>query len=61
VFAYNVTQHPKSFNPYDSLAECQEALGEREHAIANYRLSLERNPNNEHAKTRLAELDKPKS
>jgi CubicO group peptidase (beta-lactamase class C family) len=61
VFAYNVAQHPKSFNPYDSLAECQEALGEREHAIANYRLSLERNPNNEHAKTRLAELDKPKS
>ncbi|GAA0681426.1 serine hydrolase [Dyella marensis] len=56
VFAYNVAQHPQSFNPYDSLAECQEALGEREHAIANYRLSLERNPDNEHAKTRLAEL-----
>ena len=61
VFAYNVAQHPRSFNPYDSLAECQEALGEREHAIANYRLSLERNPNNEHAKARLAELDKPRS
>ncbi|MGO4703499.1 serine hydrolase [Dyella sp. 2RAB6] len=60
VFAYNVAQHPQSFNPYDSLAECQEALGEREHAIANYRLSLERNPNNEHAKTRLAELAPPK-
>jgi len=60
VFAYNVAQHPQSFNPYDSLAECQEALGDREHAIANYRLSLERNPDNDHAKTRLAELDKPK-
>lgn len=60
VFLYNVAQHPLGFNTYDSLAECQEALGEREHAIANYRLSLERNPNNDHAKARLAELDPPK-
>ena len=60
VFAYNVAQHPDSYNPYDSLAECQEALGERDKAIANYRLSLEHNSNNEHAKTRLAELDKPR-
>ena len=60
VFAWNVAQHPDSFNVYDSLAECQEALGDREHAIANYRLSLERNSNNDHAKSRLAALEQPK-
>lgn len=57
VFAYNVAQHPRSANPYDSLAEGYEALGDKERAIANYRLSLARHPDNEHAKAKLAELD----
>lgn len=59
LFAYNVAQHPQSGNPYDSLAEAYEALGDTENAIANYRLSLARNADNEHAKSRLAALAKP--
>lgn len=61
VFAYNTTQHAASANVYDSLAEAYEALGDHGQAITNYRLSLERNPGNEHAKGRLAVLEKPSS
>ena len=57
VFAYNVAQHPNVAKPYDSLAEGYEAMGDKERAIANYRLSLARNPGNEHATAPLAELD----
>lgn len=56
VFKLNVAMHPQSYNPYDSLAECYEALGDRVQASNNYQRSLALNPKNTHATERLKEL-----
>jgi D-alanyl-D-alanine-carboxypeptidase/D-alanyl-D-alanine-endopeptidase len=40
IFKLNLAMHPDSANPYDSLAQAQEAAGDKEPAIANYRKAL---------------------
>ncbi|MDY2586733.1 alpha/beta hydrolase-fold protein [Winogradskyella aquimaris] len=57
-FILNVKNYPKSYNSYDSLGEAYELLGDSKKAIENYATSLEHNPNNEHAKMKLKELNK---
>ncbi|MBP2160252.1 MULTISPECIES: serine hydrolase domain-containing protein [Asticcacaulis] len=56
LFRRNAEAYPQSANVYDSLAEAYEAAGDKANAIANYRLSLERDPNNGHASERLKAL-----
>ncbi|REE83271.1 hypothetical protein BX611_0558 [Lutibacter oceani] len=57
-FILNVENFPKSSNSYDSLGEAYEALGDTQKAIENYKKSLELNPDNEHAKMQIKELNK---
>ncbi len=57
LFRYNTEQHPRSSNPFDSLAEGYEQVGDRAKAIANYRRSLELDPRNEHGAERLKVLE----
>jgi predicted alpha/beta superfamily hydrolase len=57
-FILNVKNYPKSYNSYDSLGEAYELLGDSKKAIENYATSLEHNPNNEHAKMKIKELNK---
>ncbi|WP_297337872.1 alpha/beta hydrolase-fold protein [Algoriphagus sp.] len=55
-FILNVTNYPNSPNSYDSLGEAFEAVGEKQKAIKNYKKSLDLNPKNEHAMTRIEKL-----
>ena len=57
VFQLNVAMYPQSWNTYDSLAEAQEAAGDKQDAIANYHKSLQLNGQNQHAIGRLKELE----
>ena len=57
-FILNTENYPDSFNAFDSLGEAYEALGERENALSNYKRSLELNPGNGHARTKLESLNK---
>ena len=57
-FVLNTENFPNSFNAYDSLGEAYETLGNNNKAIENYKKSLELNPNNEHAKIKIASLNK---
>jgi tetratricopeptide (TPR) repeat protein len=56
IFKLNVTEHPKSWNVYDSLGEAYMKHGEKDLAIENYQKSLELNPNNENGKNMLEKL-----
>ena len=56
MFKLNVEAFPESANVYDSLGEAYAARGDTELAIANYRKSLELNPQNENAEEKLREL-----
>ena len=56
LFKLNVAAFPESANVYDSLGEAYMNHGDTEAAIANYRKSLELNPNSENAKSKLKEL-----
>lgn len=56
VFKLNVADYPNSFNPYDSLGEGYMNAGENQLAIENYEKSLELNPQNTNAVSKLAEL-----
>lgn len=56
IFKLNVSEHPKSWNVYDSLGEAYMKQGKKEPAIENYRKSLELNPNNENGKDMLKKL-----
>jgi glyoxylase-like metal-dependent hydrolase (beta-lactamase superfamily II) len=58
VFKMNVELFPASWNVYDSLAEAYASKGERELAVQNYEKSLQLNPANDNAKTRLQALKK---
>lgn len=49
IFQLNVRRFPESFNVYDSLGEAYVAAGDVANAIANYRRSLELNPENANA------------
>jgi len=55
-FKLNVEFYPKSWNAYDSLAEAYVAKGEKDLAIANYKKSLELNPQNTGATEALKKL-----
>ena len=46
VLEQNASEHPESFNVYDSLGEAYAVNGDRALAIKNYERSLELNPNN---------------
>jgi CubicO group peptidase (beta-lactamase class C family) len=55
LFELNVELYPEAWNVYDSLGEAQLEKGLREEGLANYRRSLELNPDNENARQVLAE------
>jgi CubicO group peptidase (beta-lactamase class C family) len=57
VLKLNVELFPGSFNVYDSYGEALAASGDKENAIANYKKSLELNPNNEGGKEMLKKLE----
>ena len=57
IFRVNTALYPSSFNTYDSLGEAYMKKGETERAIANYRRSLELNPDNQNAVDRLRALE----
>jgi hypothetical protein len=56
VFSLAVEAFPESGNAYDSLAEAYATAGDGPRAIVNYERSLELNPENENARTKLREL-----
>lgn len=56
VFEFNVSQHPRSANAHDSLAEAYLKSGNKAMAIKHYEQSLKLNPKNENAKKMLAEV-----
>ena len=56
-FKLNVEFYPKSFNVYDSLGDAYMANGDKELAIANYKKSLELNPDNKNAIEMLKKLN----
>jgi CubicO group peptidase (beta-lactamase class C family) len=55
----NVEFYPKSWNAYDSLAEAHMTNGEKDQAVANYKKSLELNPQNAGAREKLKKLEGP--
>jgi CubicO group peptidase (beta-lactamase class C family) len=59
VFKLNVEMFPQSANVYDSLGESYAAAGNKELALANYRKSLELNPDNTNAREFIQRLEKP--
>jgi CubicO group peptidase (beta-lactamase class C family) len=59
LFELNVELYPEAFNVYDSLGEAQLVKGLREEGLANYRRSLELNPDNDNARKVLAEAGVP--
>jgi len=56
IFKLNVEAYPQAFNTYDSLGEAYAVHGDKELAIANYKKSLEFNPNNAGATRAIASL-----
>lgn len=56
IFELNVEAYPSSSNAYDSLAEAYMESGDTDLAIENYEKSLELNPANTNAVTKLEEL-----
>ncbi|HJR73499.1 MAG TPA: serine hydrolase [Luteimonas sp.] len=59
LFLYNAELWPKSWNAFDSLAEGYEKLGDKPRAIANYKKSLELNPDNKNGAEHLQKLQAP--
>ncbi len=59
IFELNVELYPDAFNTWDSLGEAYVANGETQLAIESYQRSLELNPDNANAVTKLAELGNP--
>ena len=57
VFRMNVETFPQSANVYDSLAEAYLHWGDKYNTIRYYKKSLELNPQNENAKSRLERID----
>jgi CubicO group peptidase (beta-lactamase class C family) len=58
IFKLNVEVYPQAANVYDSLGEAYMIHGDKELAIANYKKSLELNPQNANATQKLATLNK---
>lgn len=59
LFQYNAELWPKSWNAFDSLAEGYEKLGDKPRAIANYKKSIELNPDNKNGIEHLQKLQTP--
>jgi|GEM_PF-543307 len=57
VFRMNAETFPRSANVYDSLAEACLYWGDKYNTIRNYKKSLELNPQNENARSRLERMD----
>jgi predicted alpha/beta superfamily hydrolase len=60
LFILNTENYPGSFNAFDSLADAYEAVEDKEKALINYQKSLELNPNNKNARTRIESLSNKK-
>ncbi len=56
IFKFNAEVYPSGWNMHDSLAEAYMELGQDREAIANYRKSLELNPNNQNGRRMLEKL-----
>lgn len=56
VFTLNAKRYPDSWNTWDSLAEAYYRKGDKESAIKYYKKSIELNPDNEHGKNMLKEI-----
>lgn len=56
----NAEQFPNSVQADVQLAELYRTRGERDKAIARYRMALTKQPNNEQVRRRLAELEAPR-
>lgn len=61
IFKLNVSEHPESWNTYDSLGEAYMKHGDKELSIKNYKKSLELNPDNENGRKMLKQLKEKKS
>lgn len=59
ILSLNVSLYPDSSNAYEYLGNAYAKAGQKQQAIDNYSKALEKNPENEEAKKRLAELKKP--
>jgi glyoxylase-like metal-dependent hydrolase (beta-lactamase superfamily II)/Tol biopolymer transport system component len=57
VFRMNVESFPQSGNVYDSLAEAYLLLGDKDKTIRYYKKSLDHDPQNENARSRLERMD----
>jgi hypothetical protein len=57
VFTLNTEAFSESFNAFDSLGEAYAAAGEKEHAIRNYKKSLELNPQSQSGIEALKKLE----
>lgn len=57
LFKLNVELFPKVSNTYDSLAEAYLKSGDKISALKNYKLELLLVPNNEHVKSKIADLE----
>ncbi len=57
VFALNTERYPNSSNTWDSLGEAYYVKGDRQTAAECYRRSIDLNPENEHGKNVLKELE----
>ena len=57
VFKLNVELFPNSFNVYDSLGEAYLADGNKDLALANYRKSVELNPDNQNGKDAIKRIE----
>jgi tetratricopeptide (TPR) repeat protein len=56
VHELNTREHPESVNPYDSLGEAYEALGDKKAAIESYQKALDIDPNFESSSEALKRL-----
>ena len=57
VFKLNTILYPESFNVYDSYGEALKNANRKEESILMYKKSIELNPENEHGKKMLQELE----
>jgi predicted negative regulator of RcsB-dependent stress response len=56
----NTKMYPNSFNVFDSLGDAYMNAGNKNEAIKNYSRSLELNPSNKNAQSRLNKLKEGK-
>lgn len=60
IFKLAIDAFPEADNPYDSYAEAQMTLGNKEEAIRNYKKSVALNPNNKNALNMIKKLEAQK-